>query len=548
MNAQDLCFLPACELAQKIRQGEVSALEVTDAYLDRIGGCDGQLHSYITVTAELARQQARQADHRRAQGDKAAMLGVPYGLKDMFETRGVLTTAHSRVLQHHVPTQDAQVVTRLQKAGAVLLGKQASHEFAHGGPSFDLPWPPARNPWNTAHYTGSSSTGSAAAVAAGLCSFALGTDTGGSVRTPAWMCGIVGFKPTFGRVGRSGVIGFSSSCDHVGPLTRSVADAAWVMQTIAGPDPGDPGCSSRETQDIKLPSRTELKGLRLAVIRHHWQEDMRVHPELQQAVDQAIEVLRDLGAEIEEIRIRPLAEYYAVRILLTESELFARHQHHLREHAADYGDHFLGRTLAAALFTASDYLSAQRHRRQMIEELEPLQHRFDAFILAGAGPAPHMDAHRHIGAQQKWSSPSMGTLCSVTGQPALALPCGWSTSGLPLGLQIAGHPFGDAKVLEIGHAYEQATAWHKRRPQLQWGAAAPQVDTAHDPPKVQADAQVAQQVEAAVRHAGLRLNDHQLALLMESAPHAIAMVQRVRRDLPWPAEPAAMFSADQMYG
>jgi aspartyl-tRNA(Asn)/glutamyl-tRNA(Gln) amidotransferase subunit A len=348
-------------------------------------------------------------------------------------------------------------------------------------------------------------------------------------------------------VGRSGVIGFSSSCDHVGPLTRSVADAAWVMQTIAGPDPDDPGCASRGIEDISRPSRTDLKGLRLAVIRHHWQEDMRVHPQLQQAVDEAIGVLRELGAQIEEIRLRPLAEYYAVRILLTESELFARHQHHLREHAADYGDHFLGRTLAAALFTSADYLSAQRLRRQMIKELEPYRQRFDAFILAGSGPAPHMDAHRKIGAQQKWSSPSMGTLCSVTGQPALALPCGFSASGLPLGLQIAGHPYGDATVLEIGHAYEQATAWHKRRPQLQWGGAAPQVDTAHDPPNVQADAQVQEQVAAAVRHAGLRLNDHQLALLMESAPYAIAMARNIRRDLPWQDEPAAVFGPDRMY-
>ncbi|HYF21430.1 MAG TPA: amidase [Ramlibacter sp.] len=544
MKTDELCFLPATDLAASIRAGEHSALEATDAYLARIQALDDQLHSYITVTGDLAREQAREADRRRAAGDTAPLLGVPFGLKDLFETEGVRTTAHSRVLEHHVPGRDAHVVTRLREAGAVLLGKQASHEFAHGGPSFDLPWPPARNPWNTRHYTGSSSTGSGAAVAGGLCAFALGTDTGGSVRTPAWMCGVVGFKPTFGRVGRTGVIPFSTSCDHVGPLARSVADAALVLRAIGGPDPGDPGCSSRPIGDVRLPTRTELRGLRLGLIRHHWEEDLRVNPELQRAVDDAIGVLRELGAQVEDIRVRPLHEYYAVRILLTESELFARHQHHLKEHAGDYGDHFLGRTLAATLFTSSDYLNAQRERRRMLEEFAPLHERFDAFVMAGSGPAPRMDAHRTIGAQQKWSSPSMGTLCSVTGQPALALPCGFSSSGLPLGLQIAGRHFGDQQVLEIGHAYERATDWHRRRPDLVPGRAAPEVDTSHAEPEVTADADVRAQVAAAVRHAGLRLTDHQLDLLLESAPYAIAMARRVRRDVPWEREPAAVFRAD----
>lgn len=544
MNAEDLCFLPATELAARIRAGEFSALEVADSFLDRIGALDGQLHSYITVTAELAREQAREADRRRARGDNAPLLGVPYGLKDMFETGGVRTTAHSRVLEHHVPKRDAHAVARLKEAGAVLLGKQACHEFAHGGPSFDLPWPPSRNPWNIGHYTGSSSTGSGAAVAGGLCSFALGTDTGGSVRTPAWMCGLVGFKPTFGRVGRTGVIPFSSSCDHVGPLTRTVADAALVLRAIGGPDPGDPGSAQRSIEDVHLPTRTDLRGLRVGVLRHHWEEDMRVNPELSAAVDAAIAVLRDLGAQVEDVRVRPLHEYYAVRILLTESELFARHQHHLKAHAGDYGDHFLGRTLAAALFTSSDYLAAQRERRRMIEEFAPLHERFDAFVTAGSGPAPRMDAHRTIGAQQKWSSPSMGTLCSVTGAPALALPCGFSSGGLPLGLQIAGRHFGDAGVLEIGHAYEQATGWWRRRPPLQAGGTAPEVDESQAEPEVHDDPQVRAQVEAAVRHAGLQLSDHQLALLLESATYALPMVRRVRRDLPWEQEPAAVFRAD----
>jgi aspartyl-tRNA(Asn)/glutamyl-tRNA(Gln) amidotransferase subunit A len=543
---EDLCFLPVGDLAGHLRAGALSAEAVTEAHLRRIDAFDGQLHSYITVTADAAREAARSADARRLAGAVLGPLhGVPFGLKDMFETRGVRTTAHSRVLQHHIPDRDAEVVARLHGAGGVLLGKHASHEFAHGGPSFDLPWPPARNPWNPAHYTGSSSSGSAAAVAAGLAPFALGTDTGGSVRTPAWMCGVVGFKPTFGRVSRTGVIPFSSSCDHVGPLTRTVADAALVLQVIAGHDPRDPGSARAGGDDLRLPRRTDLRGLRLGVLRHHWEEDTRAKPELAKAVDDAIALLRDLGADVQDVRVRSLHEYYAVRILLTESELFARHQQHLRERAGDYGDHFLGRTLAAALFTSADYIAAQRERRRMIEEFGEIHSRFDALVTAGSGPAPRMDAHRSIGARQKWSSPSMGTVFSVTGAPALALPCGFSADGLPLGLQIAGRHFDDAAVLEIGHAYEKATDWHLRRPALVPGATAPPVDGSHQQPDGEIDAPTRAHVEAALHHAGLRLDDHQLALLFESAPHALDMARRVNRALPWEAEPAASFCADE---
>ncbi len=545
MESEEICFMPVSDLARRIGSGELSAVEVVDCFLDRIAQFDDQLHSYITVTADIARAAAKHADEERAKGRSLGLLhGVPFGLKDMFETRGVLTTAHSRVLQHHVPTQDAAVVERLHGAGAVLLGKQASHEFAHGGPSFDLPWPPARNPWNPAHYTGSSSTGSAAAVAGGLAAFALGTDTGGSVRTPAWMCGLVGFKPSFGWVSRTGVIPFSSSCDHVGPIARTVQDAAMVLQVIAGHDPRDSGSANLTPTDFRAQLGQDVRGMRIGVLRHHWEEDIRVNPELRQAVDVALDVLRDLGAQIEEVRVRSLHEYYAVRIMLTESELFARHQAHLREHAGDYGDHFLGRTLAACLFSSADYIAAQRERRRMISEFDALHTRYDAFITAGSGPAPHMNAHRSIGAQQKWSSPSMGTVFSVTGAPALALPCGFSQAGLPLGLQIAGRHFDDARVLRIGHAYEQATQWHMRRPHMIAGAQAPAVDTGHDAPVIDADAQTRAHVDASVRHAGLHLSDHQLALLLESAPYAIAMAKKTNRELPWSDEQSAVFRPD----
>lgn len=531
MLSEEICFLPISSIVRLIGSGELSSVEVVDCFLKRIDQFDNQLHSYITVTTDIARDAARFADKERAKGRSLGDLhGVPFGLKDMFETKSVLTTAHSRVLQQYVPAQDAQVVQHLHSAGAILLGKHSLHEFAHGGPSFDLPWPPARNPWNTNHYTGSSSTGSAAAVAGGLASFALGTDTGGSVRTPAWMCGVVGFKPSFGLVSRTGVIPFSSSCDHVGPITRTVEDSAIVMQIIAGYDPRDNGSKDQIPVDFRSYLSKGIQGLRIGVLRHHWEEDIKVNPELSRAVDDALAVLRDLGACVEDVRVRSLHQYYAVRIMLTESELFARHQAHLRENAGDYGDHFLGRTLAASLFSSADYISALKEQRVMTDEFNKLHEHYDAFVTVGSGPAPHMNSHRSIGAQQKWSSPSMGTVFSVTGSPALALPCGFSKDGLPLGLQIAGHHFNDALVLQIGHAYEQATKWHLRHPTLTPKVGSLDVDTKHDPPIIVADAQVYAHVEASVRQAGLRLTDHQLSLLLESAPYAMSMARNIFRE------------------
>jgi len=437
-------------------------------------------------------------------------------------------------------------VTRLYAAGAILLGKQALHEFAHGGPSFDLPWPPARNPWNTAHYTGSSSTGSGASVAAGTAAFSLGTDTGGSVRTPAWMCGTVGFKPTFGLVGRGGVIPFSSSCDHVGPLTRTVEDAALVLQAVAGYDERDIGSARHAVPDFTAKLGSSLRGLRFGVLRHHFEEDTHANAELVQSLDAALDVLRGLGAAIDVVRARSLHEYYSVRVMLTESELFARHQHHLQKNAADYGHHFLGRTLAATLFSSADYIAAQRERRRIIAEMKPLYGRYDALITTGAGPAPSLDSHRSIGAAQKWSTPSLGTMFSVTGAPALALPCGFSKSGLPLGMQIAGRPFEDAALLAIGHAYERAAGWHERHPSLAPHAKAAPIDVGTDSTAVaQPDAVTRSVVDAAVRRAGLDLDPTSLSLLHESAPHAMAMARRLPRDIAWTDEQASVFTLER---
>jgi aspartyl-tRNA(Asn)/glutamyl-tRNA(Gln) amidotransferase subunit A len=366
------------------------------------------------------------------------------------------------------------------------------------------------------------------------------------VRTPAWLCGVVGFKPTFGRVGRGGVIPFSSSCDHVGPLARTVEDAALVLQAIAGHNAHDAASSKRDVPDFRSQLTRGVRGMRVAVLRHHFEEDTHASPELVRAVDAALDLLRDLGAEVENLRVRSLHDYYSVRVMLSESELFARHQHHLREHSCDYGDHFLGRTLAATLFSSADYIAAQRERRRIIAEMQPLYAKYDAFVTTGAGPAPHLRAHRAIGAVQKWSTPSMGTMFSVTGAPAIALPCGFSAEGLPLGMQIAGRPFEEPALFAIAHAYERAAGWWQRHPKLVAHVRAPDIDRGETVGEsVEPALEIRRRVEAAVQQAGLALDARALALLHESAPHALELARRLPRDRPWTDEQAAVFTLDE---
>jgi aspartyl-tRNA(Asn)/glutamyl-tRNA(Gln) amidotransferase subunit A len=526
----ELPFLTIAEASKLIATGALTASALTEAYLERIEALDPVLNSYITVTADLARQQAHEADAEIINGRyRGPLHGIPFGLKDMFDTAGVLTTAHSKILAGNVPRQDAAVVSRLRQAGAVLLGKQACHEFAHGGPSMDLPWPPARNPWNPRCYPGGSSNGSAVAVAAGLAAASLGTDTGGSVRTPAYLCGIVGFKPTFGLVSRRGMIPFSQSCDHVGPMTRSVEDCALLLQAIAGHDTLDRSSATVAIPDYRRALSSGVKGLRIGVIRHFWEEDRPSNPELCAAVDAAIEVLSELGAIVEEVRLRPLMDYYRIRIVLTESEQFAQHAPLLRHRAGDYGEHFLSRTLPAVLLSAHDYIAAQRARQGVIDEMRAVHARYDLFLTAGAGPAPDLDAHQTIGVADKWMTPNVGSLFTLTGAPAMALPCGFSSRGMPLGLQLAGRPFEDATVLAAGHAYEKATRWGRRRPESVAGPPPSQPRRASQPLQgTPPDDAIRNLAIQAVRAAGLDLTPKQFEFLLASAPYALDFARQVR--------------------
>src|SRR6266853_2603120 len=471
--AVDLAFLTIAEASALIKSRQLSPVEYVEALIKRTETFDPQLHAYITPTFDLARQQAKQAEHDIAAGTyRGPLHGIPFALKDIYDTRGIRTSGHSKVCLQRIPDADATATRKLCEAGAILMGKLATHEFAHGGPSFDLPWPPARNPWHLAHFTGGSSSGSGAAVAAGLVPMALGSDTGGSIRGPASLCGVVGLMPTFGLVSRAGVIPNSYTFDHCGPLARSVEDCALVMQAIAGFDPRDAGSIKRDIPDYRAALQQDLQGLRIGVLRHNWEEDLPASEDVRTAMEEALHVLKSLGAELEDCHVRSLQHYFDIKVIIAETEIFSIHQPDLIARPGDFGADFRARALPAVLFTANDYVQATREHRRMVVEMEPLYARFDAFVTCGLGEAPRFADYRSV---SFWQKPSLLTAWNVTGQPVLSLPNGFGRNGLPLGMQVLGRPFDEPTILRVGHAYERATEWPRRRPALVPGAEAPTV-------------------------------------------------------------------------
>ena len=538
-SSTDLHFLSLTEAARLIESRRLSPVDLVQAYLDRIEAVDGQLNAYLTVTAEQALAAAKRAEAEIAAGSyRGPMHGIPFALKDIYFTAGVRTTCHSRTREDYVPDFDATSVAKLHQAGAVLLGKLATHEFAHGGPSFDLPWPAARNPWKLEHATGGSSSGSGAAVAGGLIGATLGSDTGGSIRNPAAMCGLVGLKPTYGLVSRYGVYTNSFSYDHAGPMAWTVEDCALLLQAIAGHDPLDPASTTAPVPDFRAGLRDGVKGLRIGVLRHLYEEDIVVAPAVKAALEQAYDVLRGLGAVVEDARIRPAEDYHNVKITGAESELYAVHEPVLRARAADFGRDFLGRALGALLISGPDYVQASRMRRQMMAEMAPLYERYDVLVTAGPGPAGRLDAWRTI---NFWRGHNITAPFNCTGGPALVQCIGFTDDGLPLSMQVVGRPFADASVLRVAQAYEDATPWRGRRPALVAGAAGlPQ-------PPVPA-AEVAEisstrrgNVAAIVARAGLTLPEDVFEQLCASAPYVEEMVAGLGRRAEFWEEPAGVF-------
>ena len=539
----ELAFLTIKQAAQLIRSREVSPVELTRAVLGRIEALDRQVNAFITVTGELALEQAKAAENAITRGNYlGALHGIPFALKDIIETAGILTSAHSKVLRNNYPKRDAAVVRKLYDAGAILVGKTATHEFAHGGPSFDLPWPSARNPWNTEHDTGGSSSGSAAAVAAGFVPAALGSDTGGSIRTPASLCGVAGIKPTYGLVSRRGVINNSFTFDHCGPFAWTVADCALVLQAVAGPDPESPSGARASIPDFSGKLTPDLRGVRVGVLRHFWEEDVKAGAEFAQALEAALDVLKRLGATVEVARMRPVQDYYDVKIIIAESELLSVHQQDLIERPQDFGEMFLGRVLGASLFQAVDYVQAQRERARMVAEMQSLYERFDVLVTAGLGPAPRLDHYREIGFWARWQRPNLMTPFSVSAGPALVQCIGYSSAGLPMSMQVVGRPFDEPTVFRVGNAYEGATAWRNRRPQLVAGCSAPPVNYVPHVPETGAIAPAIRAlVEQLTGRLGLKLSENRLLQMCEAAPYALAMTQRIRRFRDRSEEPANVF-------
>ena len=539
--ADELAFLTIGEAARLIEQKRLSPVELTTALIRRAEALDPQLNAYLLLTADRALDQARRAEREiMAAGYRGPMHGIPFGLKDIYSTAGIRTTGHSRICLDTVPSADAMTVRKLYEAGAVLTGKLATHEFAHGGPSFDLPWPPARNPWNRDHFTGGSSSGSGAAVAAGLVPAAFGSDTGGSIRGPAALCGIVGLKPTYGLVSRCGVYANSFSFDHAGPMTWTVEDCAIVLQAIAGHDPNDPASATRPVPDYRAALTGDIKGLRIGVVRHLHEDDCAVTPEVNTALEGAFAVLRSLGATLGEVRLRPAQDYYDVKVTVAESELLAVHEQALRSRASHFGEDFLGRVLPAVLISGRDYVQAQRERRRMLAEMALVYADFDVLVTATAGaPAPRLGAWRTI---EFWKRASLTTPFNVTGGPALAQCIGFASNGLPLSMQVVGRPFDDATVLRVADAYERATPWRKRRPQLdpdaEFSTTLPPVP---DPEAAEIDAATRERVAVACRAAGLTLSDRQFEIACAAAPYVIAITGRLYRERTYTEEPANIF-------
>ena len=468
MQSSDICFLSIAEAAELIAGKQLSPVELVNAHLERIDQTDGKLNSFITLLRDESIAAAKEAERAVQGGNHLGPLhGIPIGLKDLYYTKGVRTTVGSKILRDFVPETDAAVTERFRQAGAIIIGKLQMHEFALGATSVNPHDGPAHNPWDIDRVTGGSSGGSGAAVASGQCMGALGSDTGGSVRIPACLCGIVGLKPNFGRVSRYGVYPLSWSLDTVGPMTRTVRDAALVLNVIAGYDPRDPSSSNVPVEDFSAGLDDGVAGIRVGVPREYFYDV--IDPEVKDAVVQAGRVLEDLGASVEEISIPVLEHSLPISgtILLTEAAEV--HLGHLRDRPDDIGDDVRARLEAGALTPATDYIKAQRARTVFNREIAKTMRSYDV-LLAPTGPigAPKIgEAAVKVGGVEQ---PALSLLSRLTrpfnicGVPTVSVPCGFTSSGMPIGVQLAGRLFEEATVLRVAHAYEQATDWHTRRP------------------------------------------------------------------------------------
>jgi aspartyl-tRNA(Asn)/glutamyl-tRNA(Gln) amidotransferase subunit A len=468
MEASELCYTSLRGLATLIQRQEVSPVEATQAVVDRVEKFDRQLNSFITLLRDEALAWARTAEQEIGAGHyRGPLHGIPVAVKDLYYTKGIRTTAGSKILSDFNPAYDATVIAKLRDAGAILIGKLNMHEFARGATNASSLIGACNNPWDTLRVSGGSSGGSAAAVAAGLCFGALGSDTGGSIRIPAALCGIVGLKPTYGRVSRYGAFPLSWSLDHVGPMTRTVTDAALMLQVIAGHDRHDPTTRTAVVPDYSVALTRDIEGARLGIPQEFYFEQLEA--EVRDSVRAAIQTLERAGAQVEEVSL-PLSQYAAAAArIISSTESAEIHEKFLQTHFADYSSDVRAGFLVGQLILGKHYMKAQRLRSLIRQEMAAALRRVDALVTPTVPiPAPRSgETTVDIGQEVidvMWALSRLTCPANLTGFPAISVPCGFTMAELPIGLQFIGRPFAEATILQLAYAYEQETTWHQRQP------------------------------------------------------------------------------------
>jgi len=453
------------EAAKAFAAKKMSPVELTQDCLARVRALEPALHSFVTLTEDRALADARTAEAEiMTSGPRSKMHGIPIGLKDIVDTKGILTTCQSRFLADNIPDADAACAASLDSAGSVLMGKLTTHEFADGGPSFDLPHPPARNPWNTDHFTAGSSSGTGAAVAAGLVLGGIGTDTGGSIRGPAALCGIAGIKPTYGLVSRAGVAPAAYSLDHIGPMCWTVEDCAIMLQSIAGHDPADPASANRPVPDYISDIETGVKGMRIGVVRHFHETDHPVSDAMQVSISESIRLYEAAGATVVDVTLPSLQDWSACGFLISAAERLAAYEEWAITRLDTFSARVRDRMFLGSFVTGADYVQAMRYRRELCTELATVMQNVDILLTASnPGEAPRIDD------VPRWDNivkPNFTFPFNISGLPALSLCGGFGPQGLPLSLQLISRPFEEAALFRTGHAYEMATTWRTQRPAM----------------------------------------------------------------------------------
>ncbi len=468
MNNGNLCLQTIADQARLIHSREISPVEAVRSALQQIDRLNKTLNAYITVMPEEALNAARKAEEEIVGGrDRGPLHGIPMAVKDLFYTRGIRTTGGSKILKDFIPGEDATVVTRLKEAGAVILGKTNMHEFAFGPVNTNPHYGAVHNPWDLTRVTGGSSGGSGAAVAARMGGAALGSDTGGSIRIPAALCGVFGIKPTYGRVSRYGVLPLAWSLDHVGPLTQTAEDAAIVLAAIAGWDPKDPSSSREPVPEYRAGLAQGASALRIAVLQEYLALPME--PEVMAGFQRALEVLKEAGIRVEEISLPEIEQAAGAAMAILYAEAAAYHEKYYRTRSKDYGSDVRERLEMGFLVAATDYINGQRIRSQLMERFCSVFSSYDALICPTEQvTAPRLDQDWiRIGKKREARGavlPRLTRLFNLTGLPAASVPCGFASNGMPFAFQVVGAPFAEGMVLRIAHAYQQRTDWHKKMP------------------------------------------------------------------------------------